>query len=149
MGFLYAVVVLLILLMGTWQISQGNLTAASFGSYVAAALMLIDPINHFIHNYGEFKQAEASLDRVVELLEIEPAVRELPNAALMPKVTGRVEFRHVTFGYAPGEPVLKDLDLLALPGEKVALVGSSGAGKSTLVNLLLRFLRPPTGAGTD
>jgi ATP-binding cassette subfamily B protein len=144
-GFLYALVVLLILLMGTWQISQGNLTGASFGSYIAAALMLIDPINHFIHNYGEFKQAEASLDRVVELLEIEPAVREVPNAASMPKVTGRVEFRHVTFGYDPIEPVLKDLDLLALPGEKVALVGSSGAGKSTLVNLLLRFYDPQQG----
>jgi ATP-binding cassette subfamily B protein len=56
-------------------------------------------------------------------------VRELPNAGEMPKVTGRVEFRHVTFGYDPAEPVLKDLDLLALPGEKIALVGTSGQVK--------------------
>jgi len=144
-GFLYAFVVLLILLVGTWQISQGNLTGASFGSYVAAALMLIDPVNHFIHNYGEFKQGEASLDRVVELMDIEPAVRELPNARLMPKVTGRVEFCNVTFGYDPAEPVLKNLELLALPGEKIALVGSSGAGKSTVINLLLRFYDPQQG----
>lgn len=88
-GFLYALVVMLILLMGTWQISQGNLTAAAFGSYVVAALMLIDPVNHFINNYGEFKQGEASVDRIVELLEIEPAVRELPNARELPSVTGR------------------------------------------------------------
>ncbi|MFM7528626.1 MAG: ABC transporter ATP-binding protein, partial [Nodosilinea sp.] len=138
-GFLYALVVMLILLMGTWQISQGNLTAAAFGSYVAAALMLIDPVNHFINNYGEFKQGEASVDRIVELLEIEPAVRELPNARELPSVTGRVEYRQVTFGYDPHEPVLRSLDLLALPGEKIALVGASGAGKSTLVNLLPRF----------
>jgi ATP-binding cassette subfamily B protein len=144
-GFLYAFVVLLILLVGTWQISQGNLTGASFGSYVAAALMLIDPVNHFIHNYGEFKQGEASLDRVVELMDIEPAVRELANANLIPKVTGRVEFQNVTFGYDPDEPVLKNLELLALPGEKVALVGSSGAGKSTVINLLLRFYDPQQG----
>lgn len=144
-GFLYAFVVLLILLVGTWQISQGNLTGASFGSYVAAALMLIDPVNHFIYNYGEFKQGEASIDRVVELLEIEPAVRELPHAKEMPKVTGRVEFRNVTFGYDPTESVLTDFDLLALSGEKVALVGASGAGKSTVVNLLLRFYDPQRG----
>jgi len=144
-GFLYAFVVLLILLMGTWQISRGNLTGASFGSYVAAALMLIDPVNHFIHNYGEFKQGEASVDRIVELLDIEPAVRQLPNAVEMPTVTGRVEFRNVTFGYETTEPVLTDLELLALPGEKIALVGSSGAGKSTLVNLLLRFYDPQQG----
>jgi ATP-binding cassette subfamily B protein len=144
-GFLYALVVMLILLMGTWQISQGNLTAAAFGSYVAAALMLIDPVNHFIHNYGEFKQGEASVDRIVELLQIEPAVRELPNARELPPVTGRVEYRQVTFGYDTDEPVLRNLDLLALPGEKIALVGASGAGKSTLVNLLPRFYDPQGG----
>jgi ATP-binding cassette subfamily B protein len=144
-GFTYAVVVMLILLVGTWQISQGNLTGASFGSYVVAALMLIDPVNHVIINYGEFKQGEASVDRVIELLDIEPAVRELPDAAELPQVTGRVEYRNVTFGYEADEPVLRGLDLLALPGEKIALVGSSGAGKSTLVNLLPRFYDPQLG----
>ncbi|XGB44028.1 MAG: ABC transporter ATP-binding protein/permease [Nodosilinea sp. LVE1205-7] len=144
-GFIYALVVMLILLMGTWQIAQGNLTGASFGSYVVAALMLIDPVNHFILNYGEFKQGEASVDRIVELLDIQPAVRELPNAVDLPPVTGRVEYRQVTFSYDPREPVLRDLDLLALPGEKIALVGASGAGKSTLVNLLPRFYDPQMG----
>ncbi|HEY9879922.1 MAG TPA: ABC transporter ATP-binding protein [Leptolyngbyaceae cyanobacterium] len=152
-GFLYAFVVLCILLVGTWQISEGNLTGASFGSYIAAALMLIDPVTHFINNYGEFKQAEASMDRVAELLAIEPAVRELPNAAEMPPVTGKVEYRDVTFGYNAAEPVLQGLNLLAMPGEKVALVGSSGAGKTTLVNLLPRFYDPQNGQilidGTD
>ncbi|MBW4482316.1 MAG: ABC transporter ATP-binding protein/permease [Tildeniella torsiva UHER 1998/13D] len=144
-GFTYAVVVMLILLVGTWQISQGNLTGASFGSYVVAALMLIDPVNHVIINYGEFKQGEASVDRIIELLDIEPAVRELSTATDLPKVTGRVEYRNVTFGYEADEPVLRNLDLLALPGEKIALVGSSGAGKSTLVNLLPRFYDPQSG----
>jgi ATP-binding cassette, subfamily B, bacterial len=144
-GFTYALVVMLILLVGTWQISQGNLTGASFGSYVVAALMLIDPVNHVIVNYGEFKQGEASVDRVIELLQIEPAVRELPTAIDLPKVTGRVEYRNVTFGYEAHEPVLSNLDLLALPGEQIALVGSSGAGKSTLVNLLPRFYDPQVG----
>ena len=144
-GFLYAAVVLLILLVGTWQISRGNLTGASFGSYVAAALMLIDQVNHFIHNYGEFKQGEASIDRIAELLEIEPAVKELPQATDLPQVSGRVEYRNITFGYDTSGPVLQNLDLLALPGEKIALVGASGAGKTTLVNLLPRFYDPQIG----
>ncbi|PSR15797.1 LuxR family transcriptional regulator [filamentous cyanobacterium CCP3] len=144
-GFTYAVVVMLILLVGTWQIAEGNLTGASFGSYVVAALMLIDPVNHVIINYGEFKQGEASVDRVIELLDLEPAVRELLTATALPQVTGRVEYRNVTFGYEAAEPVLRNLDLLALPGEKIALVGSSGAGKSTLVNLLPRFYDPQVG----
>ena len=144
-GFLYALVVGMILLVGAWQISQGNLTGASFGSYVVAALMLIDPVNHFIHNYGEFKQGEASVDRIIEIFQIEPAVRELPRAAELPAVTGRVEYRNVTFGYKETEPVLRNLDLLALPGEQIALVGASGAGKSTLVNLLPRFYDPQVG----
>ena len=144
-GFTYALVVMMILLVGAWQISEGNLTGASFGSYVIAALMLIDPVNHVIINYGEFKQGEASVDRVIELLDIEPAVRELPTALELPQVTGRVEYRNVTFGYEAKEPVLSNLDLLALPGEKIALVGSSGAGKSTLVNLLPRFYDPQEG----
>ena len=144
-GFTYALVVMMILLVGAWQISEGNLTGASFGSYVIAALMLIDPVNHVIINYGEFKQGEASVDRVIELLDIEPAVRELPTALELPQVTGRVEYRNVTFGYEAKEPVLSNLDLLALPGEKIALVGASGAGKSTLVNLLPRFYDPQEG----
>lgn len=152
-GFLYAFVVMCILLVGTWQISQGNLTGASFGSYIAAALMLIDPVTHFINNYGEFKQGEASIDRIAELLAIEPAVRELPNAAEMAPMTGKVEYRQVTFGYSAAEPVLQALSLLAMPGEKIALVGSSGAGKTTLVNLLPRFYDPQIGQilidGTD
>jgi ATP-binding cassette subfamily B protein len=72
-------------------------------------------------------------------------VRELPNAIELPPVTGRVEYRNVTFGYDPAEPILRNLDLVALPGEKIALVGASGAGKSTLVNLLPRFYDPQSG----
>lgn len=144
-GFMYAFVVLLILLVGTWQIAEGQLTGASFASYVAAALMLIDPVNHFIHNYGEFKQGEASIDRIVELMQIEPAVRELANAQALPAVAGKVEYRGVGFGYEPNQPVLKTIHLLAQPGEKIALVGSSGAGKTTLVNLLPRFYDPQQG----
>jgi len=152
-GFLYVMSVLLLFFLGGWQISQGNLTSAEFVSYLAGVGLLIDPINHMTTNYNDFKQGEASVDRVLELMAIKPAVIEKPGAADLPTVTGKVEYRHVSFAYPArfpqesqwGTSVLKNLSLLALPGEKIALVGASGAGKTTLVNLLPRFYEPQAG----
>jgi ATP-binding cassette subfamily B protein len=144
-GFMEALSALSLLIVGAWQISQNNLTVGAFFSYLAAAALLIDPIGHTTHNYNEFKQGEASVDRVFELMAIQPTVIEKPNAIVIPPVQGKVEYRHVTFGYNLGEPVLKDINLLAKPGEAIALVGASGAGKTTFVNLLPRFYDPEIG----
>jgi ATP-binding cassette subfamily B protein len=144
-GFLYALVVMVLFLVGSWQISLGNLSGEQLGSYVAAALMMIDPVGHMIYNYGQFKEGEASLDRIFELFEVQPAVQESPQAFAMPAVTGKVEYCRVSFGYEPQQPVLRELSLMAHPGEAIALVGASGAGKTTLVNLLPRFYDPQAG----
>ncbi|ARV60239.1 LuxR family transcriptional regulator [Nostocales cyanobacterium HT-58-2] len=144
-GFLEAVSALILLFVGAWQIANGNLTVPKFVSYLAAAGLLIDPIGHVTNNYNEFKQGEASVDRIFELLAIAPTVVEKPHALLLPPVSGKVEYSHVSFAYKPGEPVLKDISLLALPGEAIALVGASGAGKTTFVNLLPRFYNPDAG----
>ncbi|MHC5673608.1 ABC transporter ATP-binding protein [Nostoc sp.] len=144
-GFLEALSGLSLLIVGTWQISQNNLTVANFFSYLAAAALLIDPIGHTTNNYNEFKQGEASVDRVFELMAIQPTVIEKTNAIALPPVNGKVEYRHISFAYKPGEPVLKDISLLVSPGEAIALVGASGAGKTTFVNLLPRFYDPEVG----
>ncbi len=144
-GFLQLLSVLLLLLLGGWQIASGNLTGEKFGSYVVAALMLIDPIAHLTDNYNEFKQGQASVDRIFELLQIQPIVVEQPDAVPMPSVTGKVEYQNVSFSYHADQPVLRQLNLLAHPGEAIALVGASGAGKTTLVNLLPRFYDPQSG----
>jgi ATP-binding cassette, subfamily B, bacterial len=144
-GFLEALSALSLLIVGAWQISQNNLTVANFFSYLAAAALLIDPIGHTTNNYNEFKQGEASVDRVFELMAIQPTVIEKINAIALPPVNGKVEYRHISFAYKPGEPVLKDISLLVSPGEAIALVGASGAGKTTFVNLLPRFYDPEVG----
>ncbi|HIK29221.1 MAG: ABC transporter ATP-binding protein/permease [Oscillatoriaceae bacterium SKW80] len=156
-GFLEAMSVLLLFFLGGWQISVGNLTGAGFISYVTAVALLIDPISLTTSNYSDFKQGEASCDRVFELLAIQPEVLEKPGAIPLPPITGKVEYRNVTFAYSNqeksqtssspclGSPVLQNLNLLVMPGEAIALVGASGAGKTTLVNLLPRFYDPQAG----
>jgi len=144
-GSLEAFALLFLLLFGGWQVSTQNITGSNFVSYLAAVIMLIDPIALVTGNYNEFKQGEASIDRVFELLSMQPTVIEKPGAALLPPVTGKVEYRDVRFAYQAEQPVLKQLSLLALPGEAIALVGHSGAGKTTLANLLMRFYDPQGG----
>lgn len=144
-GFLEAIALLLLLLLGGWQVSLNNLTGSQFVSYLAAVVMLIDPISLLTSNYNEFKQGEASIDRVFELLSMQPTVVEHPNAQILPQVTGKVEYQDVGFAYNQDQPVLTNLNLLALPGEAIALVGHSGSGKTTLANLLPRFYDPQSG----
>jgi ATP-binding cassette subfamily B protein len=144
-GFLTAMSFVSLFMLGGWQISQGNLTGSQFISFAAAAVLFIDPISITTRNYNEFKQGEASVDRVFELLHLHPTITDRPNAMALPLVKGKVEYRHVSFSYKAGQPVLQDLSLCAQPGEVIALVGSSGAGKTTLVNLLPRFYEPQSG----
>ncbi len=144
-GFVLAMGGLLVFWLGSWQVAQGNLTGSEFVGFVTGVVLLMDPINIITQNLNELKQAEASADRVIELLQVQPTVTEQPDAIELPPITGKIEFCHVSFSYHTGQPVLVDLSLRVLPGEVIALVGSSGAGKSTLVNLLPRFYDPQAG----
>ncbi len=92
---------------------------------------------------------EESIDRVLEILESQDQVREMPGARLLEaRSSGRVRLEDVTFGYEPGCPVLKGVSLEARPGETIALVGSTGAGKTTLVSMIPRFFDPWMGRVT-
>lgn len=152
-GFLQALSIMLLFLLGGWQISQGNLAPQDFVSYLTAIALLLHPIDLVTQHYNEFKQTEASVERIFAIQAIQPSLVEKPDAFALPPVTGKVEFSHVSFAYQPGQPVLQDLSLRVHSGEVVALVGSSGAGKTTLVNLLMRFYDPQAGQvlidGTD
>ncbi|MEL6441258.1 MAG: ABC transporter ATP-binding protein [Cyanobacteria bacterium J06621_8] len=144
-GFLLVMTVLLIFFLGGWQISLGNLTGKDFVSYITGVALLIDPITHTTSNYNSFKEAQASIDKIFELLAVPLEVVEHQQAIALEGITGKVEYNGVSFSYQPQTPVIKNLSLLALPGETIALVGASGAGKSTLVNLLPRFYNADDG----
>ncbi|MGL5035207.1 MAG: ABC transporter ATP-binding protein, partial [Microcystaceae cyanobacterium] len=144
-GFLEAMAVVFLFCLAAWQISLGNLTGISFISYITGVAMLIDPISHITNDYNLFKQGEASVDRIFELLDVEPMVKDSPDAILLPKIMGKVDYQTVAFEYQLGRPILKDINFSIKPGEMIALVGASGAGKSTLVNLLMRLYNATSG----
>jgi ABC-type multidrug transport system fused ATPase/permease subunit len=124
----------LILLAGATEITVGTLTA--FLLYVSR---FYEPIRDLSLRFDVLQAALAAGERITGVLDEESIVRDRPEARVMPPIRGHVRFENVTFGYRPGQSVLRDIDFEARPGERIALVGRTGAGKSTLVRLLSRF----------
>jgi ATP-binding cassette subfamily B protein len=97
------------------------------------------PVESLCRLNHRFQRAATSAERVFETLDSPVDVDDRPQAKVMPRVEGRVEFRDVTFSYDEGKPVLQHVDLTVEPGEMIGLAGHSGAGKSTFINLICRF----------
>lgn len=122
------------------QIATGGMTAGGFTSFVAALLLLFDPVKRLTGIYQIFQQAQGASEKVFAYLDRVESVAERPDARPLDGLRHGIEFRSVRFQYPSSEgPVLEGLDLSIRAGEVVALVGPSGAGKSTLVNLVPRF----------
>jgi ATP-binding cassette, subfamily B, bacterial len=123
---------------------EGAITAGTIVVFVSYLASLYDPIDSLSHTAQTVQNAAAETDRVMEIMEIEPAVRDRPAASAR-ALEGPVRYERVTFGYEPGRPVLHEVSLSADPGEVLAIVGPTGAGKTTLVSLLVRFFDPWQG----
>ena len=137
--FVAALGVTLILWYGGNNVIAGETTAGSLVAFLAYAVNISNPIKRITRVSGNIQKALAAAQRVFDVLDLPEEVRDLPDAKVLPAVTGSVSFEHVTFSYNAGDEILHDLSFTAKPGQAIGLVGPSGAGKSTVASLLPRF----------
>jgi ABC-type multidrug transport system fused ATPase/permease subunit len=128
----------LVLYFGGRLAFNNHLSLGQLVLFIALIDRFFDPIRDLSQQYNMLQAAMAAGERIFEVLDVEPEVRDKPDAIALPPITGRVDYDGVTFGYGEVE-VLHGVDLHVAPGQTIALVGETGAGKSTIVNLLMRF----------
>ncbi|MDT0306322.1 ABC transporter ATP-binding protein [Streptomyces sp. DSM 44917] len=136
------------LALGGWMATRGEITLGTFVAFSTYLAQLVGPVRMLTVILTMGQQARAGVERVLELIDTEPEIREAPDARdLPPDAPATVEFDRVSFGYGPGaRPVLRELSLRIEPGETLAVVGASGSGKSTVSLLLPRFYDPDGGS---
>ncbi|MCI9578872.1 MAG: ABC transporter ATP-binding protein [Oscillibacter sp.] len=126
----------------------GGLTLGSLSSFVLYSRKFSGPIREAANLLAELQASAAAAERVMDLLDEEPEAADSPEALPVEHLRGDIRFDHVTFGYDPARPVLRDFTAHIPAGSLAAVVGPTGAGKTTLVSLLLRFYRPQSGIVT-
>ncbi|NQT51845.1 ABC transporter ATP-binding protein, partial [bacterium] len=126
-------------LLGRQAPNAGYLTFGGFVEFTLLVPMLRRPIEILLRMSHRITHALTSAERVFEIIDTDPDVKDDADAVDIGEIQGKIELRDVTFGYVPHMPVLRDINLTLEPGEMVGLVGHSGAGKSTLINLICRF----------
>lgn len=134
-----------VLVVGGNMVLSGSLTIGELTAFILAINMFFAPIQQLVQLYDTFQKGQASMRKLDELLRTEPTVPEKPTAVTLPSLRGEIRLDHVTFGYDPDDPVLRDVDLTIAPGETFSLVGQTGAGKSTIAKLVTRFYDPTDG----
>ncbi len=149
MDALGAVAIALLLFVGRDRIVHGNWTLGTFITFLAAVIMLYDPVRKMPLYYNSFQQAAGASEEIFRFLDEQDEVVERKGAVKLKSFTDAIEFKDVRFSYdQEGEEkeALRGVSLTVKRGEVVALVGPSGAGKSTLMNLLPRFYDVTSGA---
>jgi len=138
MEFLGGVGIAAIIFYGGYQVIQGVSTPGTFFSFLAALILLYEPIKRLTNVNNTIQQGIAGAQRVFSIIDAVPEIRNKPEAIPLPAISKAIDIRNVTFRYED-TPVLKQINLTVRAGEAVAFVGMSGGGKTTLVNLIPRF----------
>jgi ATP-binding cassette subfamily B protein len=142
---LMAIIIAAVLWRGSHVVLHKELTPGELLVFMTYLRNALEPIRKVSTQIGQIAKATASGERVVEVLDYEPNVRDLPQAQKAHPFFGTVRFENVSFGYDAGRGILKDINFVAQPGQQVAVVGPSGSGKSTLLSLIIRLYDPDEG----
>jgi ABC-type multidrug transport system fused ATPase/permease subunit len=135
----------LVLIFGGFQVMAGTMMPGVLLTFLLYIQRFFAPVMELTMMYTELQRSMASGARIFELLDVEPEIKDSPDAIEMPPIKGEVKFQHVSFGYVPDEEILHDIDITVNPGETVAVAGRTGAGKSSLMSLLDRFYEVSKG----
>jgi len=135
----------IVVLLGIKRVLDNAITPGDLLVFISYMRGMYRPIGKLARLTRRFAKAVACGERVVEVLDTEPQIKDRKDAVVAPALQGKIEIRDVSFSFQEKEPALKKMGFIMHPGETVALVGPSGAGKSTIVNLLLRFYEPRKG----
>ena len=134
-----------ILCVGAQMVVKRKLTPGDLIVFISYLRTAFRPMRQLAKYLGQIAKALASGERIVELMETVPEIRDKEGAVDAPLFAGNVRFENVSFGYEAGHRVLRNIDFNVKAGQRVALAGPSGGGKSTIVNLLLRLYDPLEG----
>lgn len=141
---------ILVLLFGGMLVLEGSMRISDIVGFVMYLSLFYTPLAVLARLVEDLQSTAASAQRVFELLDSEPEIKESPDAKALsdyaPATCGKVTFDNVSFYYNKEEPLLEDISFTAQPGEMVALVGPTGVGKTTIISLLERFWDPISGA---
>jgi len=130
---------------GIWA-AGGMISIGVVVAFLAYVTRFFEPIQELSQLYTSMQAAIAGGERVLEVLDTKPEISDRPDAAEMPPIIGRIEFKEVHFAYSENEEVLHQINFLIEPGQTVALVGPTGAGKTTIANLVARFYDVSAGS---
>ena len=153
MGILSNANIAIVAGVGSWMAILGLTTVGTIAAFISYSRRFANPLRHFANLYNSIQSALAGAERIFEILDTKPELRDHPDAVTVDDFKGNVIFKEVDFSYVPGVQVLKGISLEAEPGQTIALVGPTGAGKTTIVNVLTRFYDIQDGTiiidGTD
>ncbi len=139
MDLLSTVATVIVVGLGGYMALNGQVSVGLVVAFLGYVQQFFWPIQQVSQLYTQAQSALAGGERIFELLDTPEDMVDRPGARPMPRIQGRVAFEHVDFAYDSAHPVLRDVSLVAEPGQTVALVGPTGAGKTTIVNLIGRF----------
>jgi len=143
-----SVVQLMVMLAGTALVMYGEMSYGEFVGFLLLVTVLFRPIDKIISVIESYPKGIAGFKRFTELIDTEPDIVDAPDARKVANLKGNIVFDTVSFAYAAGRPILREISLDIAAGETVALVGPSGAGKTTICSLLPRFYEIDSGAIT-